>query len=107
MSFSGMRLILLSTLLTLPGPGFSQCSLPTPRSGGPVALDCCFSVSKAPIRGTITSCYEQNTTFSDCRKHAFIFKTRNKNTFCVDPASPWLPERFERLKKRGICCRFP
>ncbi|KAM9336895.1 uncharacterized protein ABDE67_019921 [Symphorus nematophorus] len=103
---SGVCLMYLTVLLSLPEQGCPQCYRPGPRGpGSPVIPPCCMGVSNATIKERIVSCIEQReTTFAHCKVHAFIFVTVSQAQYCVDPAASWLKRRFERLQNREICC---
>uniref|UniRef100_A0A7N6BK61 Chemokine interleukin-8-like domain-containing protein n=1 Tax=Anabas testudineus TaxID=64144 RepID=A0A7N6BK61_ANATE len=110
MSFSvrsGVCLLFLTTLLTLPEHGYPYCDRPSFKKAGHVAPPCCPTVSAARIKERITSCFEQpKTTFPQCNKHAFIFVTASETQHCVDPGASWVKTRVQKLQSRGICCHI-
>ncbi|KAM3592633.1 uncharacterized protein V6R79_022556 [Siganus canaliculatus] len=73
-------------------------------SDGP-APTCCLKVSKYPVKGKVTECYEQEEfSIRQCKIHAFILITDDQ-LFCVDPNASWLPAKLKEMEADGVFCK--
>ncbi|XP_040885213.1 C-C motif chemokine 24-like [Toxotes jaculatrix] len=105
-SISCKLFLCLTLLLLFPSQGQPEPALLKRPNVHQLIPSCCMTASLARIKQTVIACYEQREGFfANCKIHAYIFVTKRNQKYCVDPTASWLPERLERLKKRGIRCQ--
>ncbi|XP_053197749.1 C-C motif chemokine 8-like [Scomber japonicus] len=91
-------------LLFLPAQGRFQRTTNESQDVGYKPV-CCTNTSKARINSAAISCFRQRKiTHPDCPIDAYILETDQHKQYCVDPTAEWLPQRLERLRKKGIYC---
>ncbi|KAI4886683.1 hypothetical protein NFI96_027633 [Prochilodus magdalenae] len=63
--------------------------------GSNIADYCCFNFTKEKIPLRRIKSYSH--TRSDCALRAVVFHTLAGRSLCVDPETPWVKERMEKL----------